>query len=110
MNRKSRKKLTIIEVEDILNQNNTLLNDKVLHVLYDKFNYKSIYCLYMLPEQEDLYQVLIDGILLVDFEVNKETNEFLFTSQMNIKDYLYSIKDPREKEFLQLASKIGRMR
>lgn len=105
----TQKRLTIEDVKNILIKSNSFLNDRILNVLYDKFKYKTIYCMYMLPDDEDLYQVLIDGTWVVDFEVNRETNVFLFTSQVDIDSYMKCIDDQREKEFFRLASNIGRI-
>lgn len=94
------------EVELLLNEFNDILLNNIFLIKYLKkeFLAKSVYCLSMLPEEEDIYEVLVNGSVLVNLEFNKHTNDVLVCSI--IDEYIKILNNESGRNFLDLLKKL----
>lgn len=101
--------LTKEYVQDILKSTNNVLMDNkyVVDFLYKKYKTNNIFCMHMLPEQEYLYEILINGNLIIHLEFNTQSKDIILTSEISIENYLNEIDDEQEKVFLLFASEIA---
>ena len=97
------------EVEQSLNEfNDVLLNNTFLiDDLKKKFLATSAYCLSMLPEEEDIYKILVNGTKIVNLEFNKHANTSYITNVTDIDEYIKTLNNEAGKLFFRFAKKIG---
>ena len=55
----------------------------------------------MLPEEEDIYEILVNGTKIVNLEFNKRANV------IDIDEYIETLNNESGKLFFRLAKKIG---
>ena len=90
------------EFNDVLLNNTFLIND-----LKKKFLATSAYCLSMLPEEEDIYEILVNGTKIVNLEFNKHANISYITNVIDIDEYIETLNNESGKLFFRLAKEIG---
>lgn len=61
----------------------------------------------MLPEQEDSYEILINGSIIVELELNKYTYDAVITSIVDIDEYIKILTNESDRDFYRLAKEIG---
>lgn len=103
-------KLTKEYVKNISNDTNKVVydNEYVMNYLKSKYSVQTFFCTYMQPEQEYLYEIIINGNIIVNLEFNTQTKEILCISEVSITEYLNTINNEQEKKFLLLVSEIAR--
>ena len=97
------------EVEQSLNEFNDIMlnNTFLIDDLKKKFLATSVYCLSMLPEEEDIYEILVNGTKIVNLEFNKHANTSYITNVIDIDEYIETLNNEAGKLFFRLAKKIG---
>ncbi|WP_455229505.1 hypothetical protein [Kingella denitrificans] len=97
------------EVEQSLNEFNDILlnNTFLIDDLKKKFLATSAYCLSMLPEEEDIYEILVNGTKIVNLEFNKHANTSYITNVTDIDEYIKILNNEAGKSFFRFAKKIG---
>lgn len=97
------------EVEQSLNEFNDILlnNTFLIDDLKKKLLATSAYCLSMLPEEEDIYEILVNGTKIINLEFNKHANTSYITNVTDIDDYIEKLNNEAGKLFFRLAKKIG---
>ena len=97
------------EVEQSLNEFNDILlnNTFLIDDLKKKFLATSAYCLSMLPEEEDIYEILVNGTKIVSLEFNKHANTSYITNVTDIDEYIKTLNNEAGKSFFRFAKKIG---
>ena len=97
------------EVEQSLNEFNDILlnNTFLIDDLKKKFLATSAYCLSMLPEEEDIYKILVNGTKIVNLEFDKHANTSYITNVIDIDGYIETLNNESGKLFFRLAKKIG---
>lgn len=110
MKKNSIKKWTLEEVKQSLDEFNWILlnNTFIVEYLKKEFAASSAYCLSMLPEEEDIYEVLVNGNILINLEFNKHTNEIFVCNTIDIDKYIDSLTNEAGKNFFRLAKEIGK--
>lgn len=95
---KHKTELTKQNVQEILiNNNKVLFENKYIINFLKKRSIKTFFCIYMLPDQEYLYEIVINGGVILNLEFNTQTKEVLCTSEVRITDYLDTINNGQEK-------------
>ena len=97
------------EVEQSLNEfNDVLLNNTFLiDDLKKKFLATSAYCLSMLPEEDDIYEILVNGTKIVNLEFDKHANTSYITNVSDIDEYIETLNNEAGKLFFRFAKEIG---
>lgn len=97
------------EVEQSLNEFNDILlnNTFLIDDLKKKFLATSAYCLSMLPEEEDIYEILVNGTKIVNLEFDKHANTSYITNVTDIDEYIKTLNNEAGKSFFRFAKKIG---
>lgn len=97
------------EVEQSLNEFNDILlnNTFLIDDLKKKLLATSAYCLSMLPEEEDIYEILVNGTKIVNLEFNKHANTSYITNVTDIDEYIKTLNNEAGKSFFRFAKKIG---
>ena len=97
------------EVEQSLNEFNDILlnNTFLIDDLKKKFLATSAYCLSMLPEEEDIYEILVNGTKIVNLEFNKHANTSYITNVTDIDEYIKTLNNEAGKLFFRFAKEIG---
>lgn len=97
------------EVEQSLNEFNDILlnNTFLIDDLKKKFLATSAYCLSMLPEEEDIYEILVNGTRIVNLEFDKHANTSYITNVTDIDEYIETLNNEAGILFFRLAKKIG---
>ena len=97
------------EVEQSLNEFNDILlnNTFLIDDLKKKLLATSAYCLSMLPEEEDIYEILVNGTKIVNLEFDKHANTSYITNVTDIDDYIETLNNEAGKLFFRFAKKIG---
>ena len=97
------------EVEQSLNAFNDILLNNIFLIedLKKKFLATSAYCLSMLPEEEDIYEILVNGTKIVNLEFDKHANTSYITNVSDIDEYIETLNNEAGKLFFRLAKRIG---
>ena len=106
------KNWTTKEVKQSLDEFNDVLikNTFLLQYLKKEFSASSAYCLSMLPEEEDIYEILVNGNIIVDLEFNKHTNETVAINVTDVDEYLKTLTNESGRVFFTLAKEIGKQK
>ncbi|ROP60171.1 hypothetical protein EDF81_3011 [Enterobacter sp. BIGb0383] len=95
-----------IKRDELINSGSFIRGNKVITgFLNDKYGHiNSVYVLAHTPEQgEDIYRVLINGILIVGFELSKSDNQVNEHFDMSVADYSKQLKGRLDKLELAVA-------
>lgn len=103
------KELTKKEIQENLHHANKILfeNEHIINFLKRKFHIETLFCLYMQPEQEYLYEILVNGDIIINLEFNTQTKEVFCVSEENFTEYLNNINNRQERNFLLLVREIA---
>ncbi|HFC6558318.1 hypothetical protein [Neisseria meningitidis] len=106
------KNWTTKEVKQSLDKFNNILikNTFLLQYLKKEFSASSAYCLSMLPEEEDIYEILVNGNIIIDLEFNKHTNETVVINVTDVDEYLKTLTNESGRVFFTLAKEIGKQK
>ena len=106
---KYKTKLTKKDIQENLYHANQILfeNEYVVNFLKRKFHVETLCCLYMQPEQEYLYEILVNGDTIINIEFDTQTKEVFCVSEVNFTEYLNNINNRQEKKFLLLVREIA---
>lgn len=104
------KRWTREEVELLLNESNHILLGNIFLIEYLKkqFLATSAYCLSLLPVEEDIYEVLVNGSIIIELEFNRRTHDIFIVSTIDIDEYINTLTNESGKIFYRLAKEIGR--
>ena len=106
------KNWTTKEVKQSLDKFNNILikNTFLLESLKKEFSASSDYCLSMLHEEVDIYEILVNGNIIIDLEFNKHTNETVVINVTDVDEYLKTLTNESGRVFFTLAKEIGKQK